>query len=1194
MTNSTENVPAPVPGSISYKSVLAQDFVTSDGVLVDRTQRGQVGVFRNPSKRSAVEALVLSNYGGVPQQLFYLARERTVTGWSMKPLLNGGSPITASQVVALANTAGGVDGFYVDKSGALMHIELQRDTWSAPVAVSAAPANLCDLRVAYSPGASGTSGTVVVYAGQKDPDSASSLTKVFLLVREGGGPWTGTSLAPGGLVSSWALTLTSAKSWLLTVLARSNFTLSPNYHQPIVTIQQGQGAWLSGALGSDKVTAAPMSKELKLAFMAHDAAAVGGTADTMLLGLDGPADSQGGHALRWVLNPKQDRSASGTLAGTSFTDITVIGSTAGYVTVFGVDPQMSLFAVRQVGYSPAAMGSSFADDQTWGPVLQLDARIARMYPDVSPSNTPALIAVDADVGALHLYVMDPGTSLWLTKPITLPTTHPYEITTWQTDITALDTTGAPLVNYELDLRAASATDLLVNAEYQVVTSTTSARVRTNELGKLLVSSLATSLAPPAFVLSGAAVPPQGSCSPGTAVNDYFSGAGSILGKPTFSPDAVKQMSPDTRLSADDAAKAYDAIRQCALMGADAGAPPMAQAAAEHGPRYHVFTRKNGALIHRSVTDAQEAHDLAGASAATVWDDVWDATKRFAGDVWHAIEKGIHAVESFIVDVGKKVITIVVKIGDALVKLADWVIDTVEAGLRAISAVFNWIKVTIEKAIAWLKALFDFKAIWHTKEALAGLLHGVPGLVTKAIDGVSRQLASFTGATKENVHAFFDPLIARYDGQKLASNPSFPQLGQPPSSDPMVGSVSAADLVTNPSANWMQNKVVSNAPADYAPPTSPDDAIDNFFSAIADVGDDLLTIFTDLYTGVLALFDPDDPRTFSEVLISTLLQMTRDALIAVLDVFDTFVQGLLALGEVAMKGIQAVLDQRLNWGFVNEIYRWIAKKAGGASEDLTIGNLVALMAAFPITIAYKLIAGAEREPFPDGKFPSPPRKQELLAAAGADDTAKLYREVCLTTSGVLAILGGGIVAACDFIGEAPSFLGVCSMVVTTLHTVASMPDWVQWGIEFGAENWPPLVCVGAFMGISAIVLTPDAYGAYLGLQKKVEGKLAGTKRLKECDFGDVTKIALSIYGLGNFGWTIYGLVRDKYTPLLICTSRFAESLVTPFAVATIKPIRRLNVDGVPVGRLIQGMKVGLDVAGGVEGGALEISSAWLES
>ena len=95
MSNDREPQTTPLPGSLTYKTVLGQDFVTSDGVLIDTQLAGQVGSFRNPHKLNAVEALVLSNYNGTKQQLCFLSRARSATGWTLTPVLANGKAITA-------------------------------------------------------------------------------------------------------------------------------------------------------------------------------------------------------------------------------------------------------------------------------------------------------------------------------------------------------------------------------------------------------------------------------------------------------------------------------------------------------------------------------------------------------------------------------------------------------------------------------------------------------------------------------------------------------------------------------------------------------------------------------------------------------------------------------------------------------------------------------------------------------------------------------------------------------------------------------------------------------------------------------------------------------------------------------------------------------------------------------------------
>ena len=89
-----------MPMTVSYHSVLSQDFITSNGVLVDGSKSGQVAVFRNPRKKDAVEALVISNAGGLQNQLFYLAQDSaSLTGWSLTPVLGtADNPVFANEV----------------------------------------------------------------------------------------------------------------------------------------------------------------------------------------------------------------------------------------------------------------------------------------------------------------------------------------------------------------------------------------------------------------------------------------------------------------------------------------------------------------------------------------------------------------------------------------------------------------------------------------------------------------------------------------------------------------------------------------------------------------------------------------------------------------------------------------------------------------------------------------------------------------------------------------------------------------------------------------------------------------------------------------------------------------------------------------------------------------------------------------
>jgi len=57
----------------------------------------------------------------------------------------------------------------------------------------------------------------------------------------------------------------------------------------------------------------------------------------------------------------------------------------------------------------------------------------------------------------------------------------------------------------------------------------------------------------------------------------------------------------------------------------------------------------------------------------------------------------------------------------------------------------------------------------------------------------------------------------------------------------------------------------------------------------------------------------------------------------------------------------------NFSFINTIWGWIAKLADHPDDaKLTLAAFISLIGAFPCTLLFKLIAGVEREPFPDAR------------------------------------------------------------------------------------------------------------------------------------------------------------------------------------------------------------------------------------
>ena len=871
----------------------------------------------------------------------------------------------------------------------------------------------------------------------------------------------------------------------------------------------------------------------------------------------------------------------GTVDGTSFAEATVVEGTDGFVDIYGISPRRDLYALRQIAFNPDRMSPGYNDDHTWGPVFRLQERVARVYATPSPSDAPALIAVDADRGELHLYQMDRGTALWQAVPITLPAKREVELTRWRTEVTVLDDGGRPVVGCALTVKAASTVDVEVNGRYAVIDAVNGFDVITDGFGKLTVSSLATSLATPTLTFSGDALRATAE-APAGPLNDYLAGKGTLFGKRPFDAKAVEQLNHNCALDND---KLLDSIRRIADLGRaavghdDARLALEAEAASDYP--VHVYQVVGGQMVHHRCRTRADADAITGAGEPIwkKWSDVWDKAKHFAGDVWHGITEGLHAVQKIVIDTGRRAVQFFIMVGRDAVQLADWIIDSIEDGLRAVTAVFNWMRTKIEEAIDYLRLVFDFKAIWNTKTAIATQLDRLAPYLASQFDTWSKLIEDdFFKRNREKIDGYFDTLIARYGSKRFDGLPDWQPTGKAPSRTPIIGAAAPADFGNDVHANWFQGKVNAYAPSTVkGAPTVSGSAIDRFFAALISSARSLWQAFTDFYQGFVRLFDPDDPSTMGQIVIGAFLAVGRDLAHAVLDVFDALIQGLLAVGGLAVKGFSELLKLDLNFGFVNDVYGWVARQGGG-SGSLRVLDLFALLAAFPVTIVYKLIAGVDKEPFPGGR-----PLDETLAGGGPSPQV---RQAFGTVAGVMSAIGGIWRVASDGLLEPPGWISYASYATIGIRAAFTHPQWLDWGpLEWGSAS---------AVAANLIWLAPVAYFVNDALQvsddakDRVTGKLHGMG-LGDWAFDDVTKMATTVWGLMMLGAEVYAIIVDDIPPIKL-TADLVESFVSPLAFLTMTPIKSIPI----YGEIALGLKIFVDVLGTFGGGVLEVVSAFVET
>jgi hypothetical protein len=116
-----------------------------------------------------------------------------------------------------------------------------------------------------------------------------------------------------------------------------------------------------------------------------------------------------------------------------------------------------------------------------------------------------------------------------------------------------------------------------------------------------------------------------------------------------------------------------------------------------------------------------------------------------------------------------------------------------------------------------------------------------------------------------------------------------------------------------------------------------------------------------------------PADFKGILVCDLLDAIANVMVAALKFADGVIQALLALIEAALDGVQSFLTGKLTIPLLSDLFTTITK-----GEDLTVAGLISLIAAVPLTIAYKL-AYNDNPPFTADQV------QQILATSSAGTT-----------------------------------------------------------------------------------------------------------------------------------------------------------------------------------------------------------------
>jgi hypothetical protein len=1066
---------SPGPVTARFTTVMSQDVIQTDAILVDAQKTSPIAPFTHPCTQ-VPEALVIS--GG---KLAHATRDLTgESGWRLAQL-GGDAGITAHAVAAGTTYKGDVAsrdpndpsktrdpeatlGFY-QGDDALHVLEFSKDTasWGPPTQVAAHDHR--HLRVAYSP-----LGKLVVFGATPDGDLAVAYRpRPFDPIT-----WQKYSL-PQPLPDDYALVLTGESNWTVAAEQDGNLGLYYGLLDGTSDVPSAHGQADNSGGGIKQVVTGYWSDEQSTVFFLF----LNEAGELRTWSRAHPETGPPAAATVTTVPAAASQTRIVQAVGHVFADPDTSQNT---LHVYIVDEDQRLSVLHQRTDQPWNEDGSPA----WAGMLPLDTGISGLAVDPSPANAPSLFGMTADEFALHLHTQDTATKLWRKGKVLQSSEESFEVTRHRVEVTFRDGNGAPIPDAPVTVSLApgsTATDVCVAGATCPLTPGHSVDLKTTAMGKLTFAVLVTTgLAGPVLLLDADGME-RLTIHTADGLHNYLAGNGEL--NPTNPQNPTKGAGPlpafdgagstlvDAKVSGQPLAPgasdgslaqvAASAIQQVSMVGSGSTPPHVAGFALDRaGDGKHVFTLF--ATSDEVAAHLERRRVIADAAVAGLWSDIGD----FFGDVWEGIKNGAIEIEHFVVHVADKVVSFTLKIAGEIQHAVALALEGVEHAAHFMAGVFQWVGAELEKVVDWLKALFDFGSIWRTKMAFEKAILATPAYVKAVLERAEASVDGWFGQQEAEVHKAFLAAKEKVGDKKLGDQPQFQPPGAPNAQTTVFGGATPADFTDNVHHNWLHDKVeAATGPQGVVPPagnpaeTPVQHFVDNTKEAFGD--------FEEAFDHLERVFDTlfRDPKSITTTGVVEFLSFIEEVVEGVLKMADAVFDGLVALLDVIMDGLVGMLTARIDVPLLPELWSWIAASAGYPDDDeLTAAAVIALLGAFPTTIIFKLVAGVSLEPFPAAASPA-----SRVAPMGQQWSNPLPwfspPPESVLASTIVTLIGAGFSIASDaFTTPPPKWLGLVSFGLTAVAFATSVgfPDPTQIN---GLLEDSGIVVVGMYVGLVAL-------------------------------------------------------------------------------------------------------------------------------
>lgn len=577
-----------------------------------------------------------------------------------------------------------------------------------------------------------------------------------------------------------------------------------------------------------------------------------------------------------------------------------------------------------------------------------------------------VFAVDSE-SALCMLQQDPVTTMWSIQRIQQPSAEAVDLTTYATKGLLTDGNGVLVANVPVTITASAAATIWVQGTATQIGPTQPATVTTDAAGRLTIVSPAFGLGTPSLTFSASGLAASVTENPAADVQNYLSGTGSLNALPTFDATTIGTLAPG--LSPTGATDAVQGIQGALQMGNNASAAAATRAGAGGGWKIEFNTNSSRDPVFTRLTAAELAqlHSQAADSLSSLWGDL----KKFAGDVWHAIRAGAAAVSNIVADVGQGIITLTLKIAGEIDQAVDMFINTIEDAVNAVHSIFISIGVAVEDVINFVRSLFDWEDINNTRQVLEYLLNQTGPCLNTMLKQFGTVAEGFFSGLETKLSDAASELSGNslFQNQSISSlgtsafNPSQSSAGNVGAASAPAGSASA--FTSNPTSHWVVDKMVAyggnSTGLAFTPVSQLGTLWTTFTTDFQNVEADLKSALQNiqvLFTGEKTPSgQTGNPSNAKNVGITAVIDLLQDLLKAVLAFADAVIQTFLQMVELVTSALASYLAQPLtDIPLLSSLYQ---KECG---EPMTVAGLIALAAAVPLTVGYKILNATTNPPF----------------------------------------------------------------------------------------------------------------------------------------------------------------------------------------------------------------------------------------